>query len=164
MIECVCLASGNAVNGKSLLAVIQKKESLSAFFSLSPFTDLWPAHSQFQLFLHEQFFTYFIYNAPSLWHPTLTFINPQAPQVQSQAPKSWQKYQLIKMSHFPCPKKKSADSRQTKETENKPTPTRTTTKTTAKPTINIKSKNVCTDEARLGRYSGIFERRILLKF
>lgn len=62
------------------------------------------------------------------------------------------------MSHFPCPKKKSADSRQTKETKNKPTPTSAATTTTrAKPTINIKSKNVCTDEARLGRYPDILK-------
>lgn len=119
----------------------RKVFQLSSLFLPSQTFD--PRTANFSFFVHEQFFIYFIYNAPSLGHPTLTFINPQAPQVQSQAPKSWQKYQLIKMSHFPCPKKKSADSRQTKETENKPTPATTTTKTTAKPTINIKSKNVC---------------------
>lgn len=84
------------------------------------------------------------------WHPTLTFINPQAPQVQSQAdPKSWQKYQLIKMSHFPCPKKNLL----TGDKPKKPKTNQPAITATAEPAINIKSKNA---EARLDRYSGVW--------
>lgn len=81
----------------------RKVFTLSAF-SLYLHRPLTPRTANFS-FSFTNNSSFISFTMPSLWHPTLTFINPQAPQVQSQAPKSWQKYQLIKMSHFPCPKK-----------------------------------------------------------